>query len=205
MFVPSHYVAAEARSIIRDYPLATLVTSSGEGLFSTASPVFFETLAEGEMTLVGHIARRNPQAEAMRSGQEALLVFMGPDAYVSGSWYAEKPQVPTWHYVSAQVRGTLNPIDDKAGNLAVLRLTAERLEGDGGDGWRMEDAPEGRVEALVPHIRSFRIRAASIEGIERLGQTHPHGDRLRVIAGLTRRAKPDDLAIAQMMAGRDGR
>ncbi|MGQ2906030.1 MAG: FMN-binding negative transcriptional regulator [Neoaquamicrobium sediminum] len=202
MFVPSHYVAAEARSIINDYPLAMLFTSSDEELFSTASPVFFETLAKEEMTLVGHIARRNPQAAAMLSGQQALLVFMGPDAYVSGRWYAEKPQVPTWHYVSTQVRGILDPIDDKAGNIAVLRLTAERLEGDG---WRMEDAPEGRVEALVPHIRSFRIRAASIEGIERLGQTHPDGDQLRVIAGLTRRAKPDDLAIARMMASRAGR
>ncbi|WP_170990234.1 FMN-binding negative transcriptional regulator [Aquamicrobium sp. LC103] len=203
MFVPSHYAAANPRSIIRDHPFAAVVTTDEKGMHATATPVFFETMGAEEMDLVGHIARRNPQADGFHPDQNALLIFSGPNAYISGAWYRQKPQVPTWNYIAAQVQGTLTPLDDSAESLAVLQLTAERLSSRRGDAWHLEDAPQGRVEALLPHIRSFRVKARAIEGVEKLSQTHPQEDRLRVIANLAQRGESGDLAIARLMAERE--
>lgn len=203
MFVPVQYVAKSPRSIVEAYPFALLVTTDANGLHATQTPIFFETDDPEDMRLIGHIARRNPQASGLVPGQSALAVFTGPHAYISGSWYQTKPEVPTWNYVSAQVSGILEPLDEPEQNRAVLEKTAQKLNAYGEGTWAMEDAPEGRVEVLLPYIRSFRITAHSIHGASKLSQTHPQDDRERVIAHLQRRGYDDDAEIARLMELKD--
>jgi len=204
MFVPTQYVAKSPRSIVDAYPFALLVTTDAAGMHATQTPIFFETEDPEEMRLVGHIARRNPQAAGLTQGQSALVVFTGPHAYISGSWYRTKPEVPTWNYVSAQVSGILEPLDEPEQNRAVLEKTARKLTAYGeDDAWGMEHAPEGRVEMLLPYIRSFRITAHSIHGASKLSQTHPQDDRERVIARLKHRARDGDTEIARAMELKD--
>lgn len=135
--------------------------------------------------MIGHMARRNPHSAALTDGQAVLAVFNGPHTYISPRWYAEKPTVPTWDYISARVRGILQPIDDDASQLAILRRTIALMESHWADPWTMEGAPEGKVAELLPMIRSFRIHIKNIDGTTKLNQTHPSGDRQRVIDGLT--------------------
>jgi transcriptional regulator len=199
MFVPAQYTAKSPRAIVEAYPFGLLVTTDANGLHATQTPIFFETDDPEEMRLVGHIARRNPQASGLAPGQQALVVFTGPHAYISGSWYRTKPEVPTWNYVSAQVSGILEPLDEPEQNRAILEKTAQKLSANGDGGWAMEDAPEGRVELLLPYIRSFRITAHGIHGASKLSQTHPQDDRERVIAHLQRRDQDGDASIARLM------
>jgi transcriptional regulator len=151
--------------------------------------------------MIGHMARRNPHAMAMEIGQAVLAVFNGPHTYISPRWYIEKPTVPTWNYVSARVRGILEPIDDDATQLAILRQTIDAMESFWADPWTLEDAPDGKVEQLLPMIRSFRIQVKSIDGTTKLSQTHPIGDRKRIVAGLTSDMADngDAVAIAALM------
>jgi len=203
MFVPAQYVAKSPRSIVEAYPFALLVTTDAHGMHATQTPIFFETDHPEDMRLVGHIARRNPQAAGFSAGQPALVVFTGPHAYISGSWYHTKPEVPTWNYVSAQVSGVLEPLDAPDDNRAILEKTAQKLSLYGGGALAMEDAPEGRVEVLLPYIRSFRITAHSIHGASKLSQTHPQDDRERVIARLKDRGHNGDAEIARVMELKD--
>src|SRR5579871_477784 len=93
------------RALIRAHPLASLVTHGENGL--TANLVPF-TLIENENgdTLRAHMARANPQLDDLRAGAEALVIFQGPQAYISPSWYATKQEhgkvVPTWNYIVVQ-------------------------------------------------------------------------------------------------------
>lgn len=200
MYAPPHYAAAEPAAIVRAHPFALLVTPSEYGSFATSAPIFFENDTDTS-TLVGHMAGRNPHAVALSIGQPALAVFWGPHAYISSRWYAAMPQVPTWNYLQAQVRGVLEPIDDREGRIAVLRRTAEVLEQRGEPPWTLEQAPEGRIDALLPHIRSFRIRVEKIEGATKLSQKHPASDRVRVIEGLLAQGDGGAVEIARLMAG----
>ena len=199
MYVPPHYAAADPAAIVRAHPFALLVTAGEHGTFATAAPIFFENDTDTS-TLVGHMAGRNPHAEALAAGQPALAVFWGPHAYISSRWYEAKPQVPTWNYLQAQVRGVLEPIDDREGRIAVLRRTAEVLERRGEPPWTLEQAPEGRIDTLLPDIRGFRIRVEKIKGATKLSQKNPASDRMRVIEGLLGQGDNGAVEIARRMA-----
>lgn len=190
------YGASDPAALVRQYPFATLLSPD---LHATATPILFET--KSATTMIGHMARRNPHAAAMAAGQAVLALFNGPHTYISPRWYIEKPTVPTWNYVGARVRGTLEPIDDNATQLAILRQTIDTMESLWADPWTLDDAPDGKVEQLLPMIRSFRIHVKSIDGTTKLSQTHPIGDRERIIAGLTSDMahNGDAVAIAALM------
>ncbi|PYQ92734.1 MAG: FMN-binding negative transcriptional regulator [Acidobacteria bacterium] len=200
LYAPEAYSAADPWAIVRRYPFALLITCGPSGMLATSIPILPE--ADGARDrMIGHMARANPQACAMVVGQSALAIFCGPHAYISASWYRERLTVPTWNYVSAHVRGTLEPIDDPAQQLAILRRTAAVVEGANDSSWTLEDAPPGRVDTLLPRIRSFRLTVGRIEGVTKLSQTHPASDRRRVIQRLLARGGEGDVEIAQLMAG----
>lgn len=200
MFVPPLYKAEDPAAIVEAHPFALLVTGEGGDIHATATPIFFERDGDRD-TLVGHMARRNAHAQSLTAGQSALAVFWGPHAYISSRWYSAKPEVPTWNYVQAQVRGVLEPIDDAERQLAILKRTALVLERRGEPPWTLDQAPEGRVDFLLPMIRSFRIRVTRLEGATKLSQAHPPADRLRVIAGLLAEDSGGCSDIARLMAG----
>ncbi|CAL4869333.1 Protease synthase and sporulation protein PAI 2 (plasmid) [Asticcacaulis sp. MM231] len=195
LFRAEPYIASDPAAIVRDYPFATLILAD---MSATTTAIVFET-DDSQTTLIGHMAARNPQAKTMRTGDRALAIFAGPHAYISPRWYVEKPEVPTWNYVAAHVRGTLEVIDDEAGQTDVLRRTIDIAENAFSAPWTIDMAPEGRVAFLLPKIRSFRVHVDSLEGTTKLSQTHPEGDRERIIAGLKERSDPtiSDLMSAQ--------
>lgn len=199
MYAPGAYAAADPASIVRQYPFAHLITATGEETFATPTPMFFET-DDTVTTLIGHMTRINPQAQTLHDGQRVLAIFPGPHAYISASWYKTLLTVPTWDYVSAQIRGRLEIIDDDAGQIKVLRRVAEVLERDSEHPWTLEQAPPGKVQQLLPRIRSFRITIERIEGVTKLNQTHPPSDRMLVIQQLLARTDSDSREIARLMA-----
>ena len=199
MYAPSAFVAADPVSIVRKYPFAHLITATADETYATPTPIFFET-DDTVATLVGHMTRINPQAQSLYTGQRVLAVFPGPHTYISASWYKTLLTVPTWDYVSAQIRGRLEIIDDDEGQIEVLRRVAEVLERGNEHPWTLEQAPPGKVQQLLPRIRSFRITVERIEGVTKLNQPHPASDRMLIIQQLLARQDSDSREIARLMA-----
>ena len=204
MYIPPSYVARDPREIIVEFPFAQLVTATPEGPFATLVPIYFETDDPAEIRLVGHMARANPHASALRTGDPALAIFSGPHAYVSAGWYRDRPTVPTWNYLSAQARGTLEAIDDIDQQIAILRRATAMAEGDTMPPWTIEQTPPERMTALLPRIRSFRLTITRLDGATKLSQAQPAGDRERVWQALERRGSANDLEIARRMRALDG-
>lgn len=199
MYAPSAFAASDPAAIVNEYPFAHLITAVGGETFATPTPIFFET-DDTRSTLVGHLTRVNPHAHALRSGQPVLAVFSGPHTYISASWYKTLLTVPTWDYIAAQVRGRIEPIDDDEGQINVLRRVAQALERENNPPWTLEQAPPGKVQQLLPRIRSFRITVERIEGVTKLNQTHPVSDRTLIIQQLLARRDTDSHEIARLMA-----
>jgi len=172
---------------IRAHPLATLVTAGPEGLQANHIPFLIEA-EEPFGVLRGHLARANGQLEALRAGAEALVIFQGPQAYVSPSWYATKAEtgkvVPTWNYVAVHCWGTPRVIDD-AGWLRGLigRLTRSQEE-PRPEPWAVEDAPADFIAAQIKGIAGLEIPVARIEGKWKASQNRSDADRAGVAAGL---------------------
>jgi transcriptional regulator len=199
LYAPNAYAASDPHAIARAHPFALLVTHDGAETYATSAPIFY-VADDREDVMVGHMARRNPHAAALSAGQKALAVFSGPHAYISAAWYRDRPTVPTWNYLAAHVRGRLDPIDDPGEQLSILRRTAEIMERGAAAPWTLDQAPPGRVDFLLPMIRSFRITVERVEGVTKLNQTHGPADRLRVMEQLLAGDDPGGREIARLMA-----
>lgn len=183
--------------------LATFITTGSNGPIVSHVPLVHEPADAGLGRLIGHLARANPQWQATDLSKPALAVFMGPDAYVSPSWYPSKAEagrvVPTWNYVVVHVRGTLTFFDDAARlRDAVERLT-DHHERTRAERWQVSDAPERYVASQLKGIVGFEIAITSIEGKYKLSQNRSAPDREGVIAGLAREGDAGGLATRALM------
>jgi transcriptional regulator len=132
------------------HPLATLVTYCSNGLLAILIPLIAN--ANGKLgVLRGHLARANGQMAALCEGGEALIIFQGPEAYITPSWYASKREhgkvVPAWNYVVGQARGKAKVIEDPAWLLAQIGQLTTQQEKPRPHPWKVSDAPEPYVAA----------------------------------------------------------
>ncbi len=153
-------------------------------------------------TLLGHLAKPNPQARGAAGNLEALAIFQGPDAYITPSWYATKRStgkvVPTWNYVAVHAYGPISFFDDPERlRQHVTRLT-DRHEGARSTPWAVTDAPEDFIDGMLRGIVGFAMPIARIEGKWKMSQNRPAEDRAGVVAGL---AGEDRAAVADLVAG----
>jgi transcriptional regulator len=184
-------------AMIRAHPLATLITAGSEGIIANLVPFIVEETGE-KGTLRAHIAKANDQVNALRSGSETLVVFQGPEAYITPSWYASKKEhgrvVPTWNYVVVQVRGTPRVIDDAAWLRAQIGALTSSQESQRAEPWDVGDAPEPFIEGQMKAIIGIEIPIRTIEGKWKVSQNRPAADREGVYEGLRAEGISEDMA-----------
>lgn len=181
------------RAAIRAHPLAVLITYGASGLVANLIPFILGTGAEGVEVLQAHLAKGNAQLADLRSGAEALVVFQGPQAYISPSWYETKRQhgkaVPTWNYVTVQVRGAPRVLDDAPWLHAHVAALSAQQEAGFASPWSVEDAPEAFIAGQLKGITGVEIPLTGIEGKWKTSQNQPEANRAGVVTGL-RAAEP---------------
>jgi transcriptional regulator len=184
-------------SFIRAHPLATLITAGFGGLLANLVPF---TLVDGgeKGTLRAHVARANDQVDALRSGAETLVVFQGPDAYITPSWYVSKREngrvVPTWNYVVVQVRGTPRIMDDADWLRAQIQDLTATQEHKRPAPWSVNDAPEPFITGQIKSIIGIEIPISTIEGKWKVSQNRSAADRQGVEEGLRREGISEEMA-----------
>ncbi|MES1161542.1 MAG: FMN-binding negative transcriptional regulator [Rhizobacter sp.] len=192
MYLPKHFEETRPEALhelIRTHPLGLLVTMTDAGLRANSVPFILDAdPAGGPGVLRAHVARANPLWREARGDVEALVVFQGPQAYISPGWYPSKAEhgkvVPTWNYVTVQTRGTLRAIDDAQWLRAfVTRLTATH-EAAQTRPWAVTDAPADYIETMLRAIVGIEIPLTALAGKWKVSQNRPAADRAGVAAGL---------------------
>jgi len=184
-------------SFIRAHPLATLITAGSNGLLANLVPF---TLVEGgdKGTLRAHVAKANDQVDAVRCGAQTLVVFQGPDAYITPSWYVSKREhgrvVPTWNYVVVQARGTPRVIDDPDWLRAQIQHLTFTQEHARPAPWNVDDAPEPFISGQIKSIVGIEIPISTIEGKWKVSQNRPAADRQGVEEGLRNEGISEEMA-----------
>ncbi len=190
MYLPAHFEQKDAQALqalMREHPLATLVTTAADGL--TADHVPLEYDAE-RRTLRGHVARANPLWRHA-DGQPVLAVFSGAQAYVSPSWYPSKAAthkvVPTWNYAVVHAHGRLRAVDDAPWLRALVGRLTDHFEATRRtppEPWSVADAPEDYIAQMLRAIVGIEIEVERLIGKFKLSQNRSEADRLGVAAGL---------------------
>ena len=106
MYIPKTFEVTDSSTLyefIETYSFGTLVTVAGEQPIATRLPLILDRASGRHGTLLGHVARANPQWRWFDGNRQCLVMFDGPHAYVSPSWYATAPAVPTWNYATVHV------------------------------------------------------------------------------------------------------
>ena len=206
MFLPDHFRVddvAEMHALMRARPFAALVSNTPAGLYGTHLPtVLKEEGANG--TIECHLSRANPHWKDLAEGGEAMMIFQGPEAYITPNWYATKAQtgkaVPTWNYAIVHAYGQPAIMKDKdwlLRHVTELSLQQERSEAHP---WAVSDAPASYIDVMLRGIVGFRFEITRLEGKSKMSQNREAQDRLGVVDGLKARASGDDLEIAKSVA-----
>jgi len=192
MYLPQHFEETRPdvlHELIRAQPLGLLVTMNDTGLQANPAPFILDPdPAGGPGILRAHVARANPLWRKTRGDVDALVVFQGPQAYVSPNWYPSKAEhgkaVPTWNYVMVQARGQLRAIDDAAWVRAFVTRLTTRHEAVQARPWAVTDAPPDYIETLTRAIVGIEITLTALTGKWKVSQNRSAADRAGVANGL---------------------
>ncbi|MFP2929309.1 FMN-binding negative transcriptional regulator [Pyxidicoccus sp. 3LG] len=207
MYIPRHFQEQDPERLValmRQHGFATLVTVGEDGApFATHLPFLVERDAAGTVRLRAHLARPNPQWHAFAAERDVLVIFQGPHAYVSPTWYTPgQPQVPTWNYAAVHAYGRAHVLESPDEVLRLLSDSAATYEAGNPQPWR-PDSVAGYVRRLMAGIVAFEVRVSRLEGKLKLSQNKDEEDRRGVIAGLERSAFPGDRDVAALMRSRE--
>jgi transcriptional regulator len=200
MYLPAAFAEpdlARLHDFIEQHSFGLLV-SQVEGLaFATHLPFFLERTAGPHGTLVGHLARANPQWREF-GGQIALAIFAGPHAYISPTWYEAEQVVPTWNYTAVHAYGHVEVVEDRRSLLEIVQRSVRFFEGAMPRPWSFDPASPF-VARLLAQIVGVRIEVEKVEGKFKLNQNHPAERRQKVVRALRERSDENAQAVAAMM------
>lgn len=201
MYIPKPFLVEDRKVIaafMQQFDFATVVShSDAAGLVASHVPVLIRKV-DSELQIVGHVARGNPHWRLMES-QESMVIFQGPHGYVSPSWYATSPAVPTWNYAVVHAYGAVRVREDATFIAGVVADLTARYEGQREESWSVEAVPEASYRKLLNAIVGFEIVVSRCEAKFKLGQNRSVEDRAGAIAGLEREASPTALELAKFM------
>jgi transcriptional regulator len=194
--------ARDVVALIAAHPLAWVVSRDFD---ATPLPLLAECDDEGRLvSLFGHCSRRNPQVAVLERDPAVLILFSGPQGYVSPTLVSNSQWGATWNYAAVRIVADLQFVPAETD--ASVRRLAEHLEADGA--WSV-DAMGERYDLLIEHIVAFRATVRSCEATFKLGQdetdgtfaeivrNHPNADLVRaMLAQAGSRSSSDGRAVS---------
>jgi len=126
------------------------------------------------------------------------VIFWGPHAYVSPSWYEAQPSVPTWNYATVHAYGRPRLVEGGEALRALLARLVEENEAGFESPWRM-DLPKAYEDRMIQGIVGFEIEIGRLEGKFKLSQNRDATDRASVARQLRAGGDDDAAGIARLM------
>jgi transcriptional regulator len=203
MYTPSHFNEERPEllhQLVRDHPLGLLITQGEQGLDANPIPFLLDAEPGRPGVLCAHVARANPVWREARTDVETLVVFQGPQAYITPNWYPGKADtgkvVPTWNYVTVHARGKLVVRDDAQWLRGLVTRLTQRHELTQPKPWAVSDAPADYIDSMLRAIVGIEIPLDSLRGKWKMSQNRPAADREGLSRGLRGQGDEASAAVA---------
>lgn len=178
MYVPEAFRLndrARIAEVLRTFDFALLVTAPEGVPQASHLPFLYDPERGDNGTLLAHMARPNPQwrdfAALAAQGREALVVFQGPHAYISPTWYGDgPPSVPTWNYVAVHAYGLPRLIEDAGEVRALLDRLVGVQEAELSPAWSTAGLTEKFLAGMQRGLVAFEIPVSRLEAKAKLSQ-----------------------------------
>lgn len=206
MYIPKHHRQPDlsaTQALIEAYPLGAWVVQASEGLVANHVPFLLDRSRGPHGTLLGHVSRANPVWRQLQDGTPSVVMFQGPQSYITPGWYPGKAAhgevVPTWNYVVAHAHGVPRAVDDAQWlHEFLMRLTATH-EAAQAVPWAMTDAPAAFVDKLLRAVVGIEIPIDRLEGKLKASQDEAIPDRLGTVRGLLAQGNANASAMASLV------
>ncbi len=190
-------------ALMASHPLGAWVCHGREGLVANHLPFLLDRSRGPLGTLIGHVSRANTVWRELGPATPSLVMFQGPQAYITPGWYPGKTEhgrvVPTWNYVVAHAHGVARAIEDRDWLLDMLeRLTAEH-EGRRAVPWHVADAPSSYIDKLLRAIVGIEIPIDRLEAKLKASQDESMPDRLGTVRGLREQTSDEAASMADLV------
>ncbi|QPQ36154.1 FMN-binding negative transcriptional regulator [Lysinibacillus sp. JNUCC-52] len=202
MYIPKYYKVTDVNEIeefIQMNSFATLVTTKQGKPIATHLPLMFNKKGE-DCYLTGHMAYGNPQWRTFETSEDVLVMFQGPHAYISSSWY-EQENVPTWNYQSVHIYGHAT-ILEKEELVEDLTKLLEKYENNRENPILWESLSPELLEKEMKGIVGFKIKIGEIQAAYKLSQNRNEADYINIIDQLKNEETPNSKQMAQVMEKR---
>ncbi len=190
-------------AFMQENNFAILVTMQDGVPLATHLPLILDRETGSYGSLKGHMARANTQWRTFDETKEVLVIFPGPHAYISPSWYVSEPKtsVPTWNYVAVHAYGIPHIVSDEEMLYTLLKDSVDTFEASFATPWTIQqhgDFMRKKMRAIV----GFEILITRLDGKMKLSQNRSTDDQERVIAMLQDSDDMLDNATAKLMQKR---
>ena len=206
MYLPRYHQATDLEALcalMDTHPLGAWVCTGAEGLIANHIPFVLDRSRGPHGTLMGHVSRANGVWRGLNANAPSVVMFQGPQAYITPSWYPGKVAhgevVPTWNYVVAHAHGVARAIEDRDWLLAMLEGLTQAQESARPNPWRVADAPTAYIDRLLRAIVGIEIPIARLEGKHKLSQDEAQPDRVGTVAGLMAEPRDEARELAKLV------
>jgi transcriptional regulator len=183
-------------AFMRANPFAILVSNIGGIPFANHLPLLVDEAGD-HLVVKGHMAKANAHWKSMKEGEESLVIFHGPHAYISPSLYEIRESVPTWNYAAVHVYGEPTLFSDEEGLKDTLHRMIDTFESSYMAQWsELSDEYRSR---MMKHIVGFEIKAKRVEAKFKLSQNRTKGEQTRVIQSLSESKDSNISGTAELM------
>jgi transcriptional regulator len=190
----------EVLDFIRKNAFATLYTQVNGKPWATHLPLFLEGTPEGKFVLHGHLAMANPQWKQLAQAEEVLVVFQGPHAYISSSWYTHE-NVPTWNYLAVHVYGKARLIEGEE-LLHHLKTLVDQYETGRPNRVQVETMTPNYLDGQIRALVGFEIEIKEVHASAKLSQNRDDENYERIVQQLEQSPLASDLEVAEEMRKR---
>ncbi|WP_339724343.1 FMN-binding negative transcriptional regulator [uncultured Paraglaciecola sp.] len=199
MFIPNSFqmkALTDKHKFIEEFGFGVMVSST-EDLLATHLPFVLNAHEAEQGVLYAHCAKANPHWKNLE-GKTVLVIFTGPHAYISPSWYMSTPAVPTWNYTAVHAYGVVTLLNAQE-TLTAVDQVVEKYEPQ--LLVKKDIVTEKIKHKMLAGIVGFKIELTQIEGKSKLGQNRSKEDQAGIYNALSNSSDFDDLALANYMHG----
>jgi transcriptional regulator len=195
MYIPEEFKETDKKhafDYIKEHPFGILVSYEPDLLHGTHIPFEIEKKAEGKYIIKGHMASNNPHSDA-QDGSTSLVIFNGPHAYISSSWYSHA-NVPTWNYLAIHVKGKYYKMNDENSKDLIIKQLLKYE-----DKSMINEQDEKMINALINSITCFYIEIDDIDMCKKMSQNRNNIDYSNIIRELKKTNNYSNLEVAGIM------
>ncbi|MCD2138539.1 FMN-binding negative transcriptional regulator [Salinicoccus halitifaciens] len=199
MYIPKHFKVDdidEIKNFINQNGFGTIITVKDGKPQATHTPMILEEDAAGEWTITGHISKGNDQWKSFDGHENTLLMFQGPHAYISSTWY-EDENVPTWNYQSVHLYGHCRQMTETEMETDLIKLL-DKYEGHDSDGATWDNLSE-TTRKQIKGIVGFKVKVEEVQAAYKMSQNRNEDDYQNIVHELNERDELMDEEISREM------